>query len=46
MPTSERPLRLAEFDELFADALVDVTREATTAILRLSGTTGPVGAGA
>ena len=36
LPTAEQPLRAAEFDALFADALVAVeTPDATTAVLRL-----------
>jgi hypothetical protein len=37
LPTAEQPLRAAEFDALFADALVAVeTPDATTAVLRLT----------
>jgi hypothetical protein len=41
LPTAARPLRLAEFDELFATAVRDVDRvDATHARLRLSGPPG------
>ena len=41
LPTAEQPLRLAEFDELFTDAVRAVDRiDATHARLRLTGRTG------
>ncbi len=40
MPAAERPLRLAEFDTLFAEAVVSVEREGDTTRLRLSGAEG------
>ncbi|MET9273630.1 hypothetical protein [Kribbella sp. NPDC003557] len=37
LPTAERPLRVAEFDELFASSLLDVTRLGPTRLrLRLA----------
>ncbi len=40
LPDAERPLRLAEFDTLFAEAVVDVERNGDAARLRLSGPAG------
>lgn len=43
LPTAERPLRLAEFDELFATAVRDVERiDATHARFHLTGPAGLV----
>lgn len=42
MPTAERPLRLAEFDALFARAVRRVERHGTTVRLSLSGEPGLV----
>jgi hypothetical protein len=40
MPTSERPLRLAEFDQLFAENVRRVERRPDGVTLHLSGTRG------
>ncbi len=37
LPTRERPLRLAEFEQVFAESLTAVETGATQATLRLSG---------
>ncbi|QIG43616.1 hypothetical protein G5V58_13370 [Nocardioides anomalus] len=42
LPTSERPLRLAEFDALFADHLVGLSAEAEGTRIRLRGDHGLV----
>jgi hypothetical protein len=40
LPTAERPLRLAEFDALFADAVRRVERDGDLLQLRMSGPAG------
>jgi hypothetical protein len=40
LPTTERPLRLAEFDALFADAVRRVERDGDLVHLRMSGPEG------
>jgi hypothetical protein len=40
LPDAERPLRLAEFDSLFAEAVVGVERNGDAATLALSGPAG------
>jgi hypothetical protein len=40
MPTAERPLRLAEFDHLFASAARSVTRDDDGVLIHLTGTSG------
>lgn len=40
MPTSQRPLRLAEFDDLFATAVRDVERRGADVRLHLAGGAG------
>jgi len=40
LPTVERPLRLAEFDELFRESVVAVAREDLTTRLTLAGSPG------
>lgn len=40
LPEADRPLRLAEFDTLFTEAVIGVEREGDTARLRLTGPSG------
>ena len=40
LPTVDRPLRLAEFDDLFRTALRSVDRDGDTVLMRLSGPPG------
>ncbi len=40
LPTVERPLRLAEFDDLFRETVVAVDRDGLSATLALRGVTG------